>query len=170
MVSPLPGLSSQGRDGRGRPGPPPAQPGPGEGERGAGAGLSEAPGPGQGRGRGQGHHCDRVVVDLVAPVTGQALVMFGLPDDVVHTLHAGLQPLDRGAGEGVVVVASAGPGVNRLIITLIQSIVTKTEFLRNAEDGAQRAGATNLWTGSHGSVALVFTDVTVVTVSESVFP
>ena len=164
MVESLPGERG---DGRGRPGPPPHQgPGAWEREHGAGPGLLEAPGPGQGRGRPQGQHSDRVVVDLVAPgVTGAGLVMPRLPNQTVHTLHAGLQPLDGGAGEGVVLVAAAGPGVNRLVITLVQSVVTKMEFFRNAEDGAQRTGATDLRTGSHGSV--VFTDVTVVSLGSA---
>ena len=157
VVEPLPGLSGEGRDGRGRAGPPPGYPwSPAtQGDGSAGSGLLEAPGSWQGRGRGQGQNSDRVVVDLVGPVTGQALVMFGLPDDAVHTLHAGLQPLDGAGGDGVVLVAAAGPGVNRFVITLVQSIVTETKFPRNAEDGAQGAGATDLRTGSHGSVGSV---------------
>ena len=122
--------------------------------------LRVGPVAGQGRGRAQGQHSDRVVVDLVTPGVTGALVMPGLPDQAVHTLHAGLQPLDGGAGEGVVLVAAAGPGVNRLVITLVQSVVTKMEFFRNAEDGTQRAGATDLRTGSHGSVEV--TNVTIV--------
>ena len=103
-------------------------------------------------------------MDLVAPgVTG--LVMPGLPNEAVHTLHTGLQPLDGGAGERVILVAATGPGVNRLVITLVQSVVTKMEFFGNAEDGTQRAGATDLWTGSHGSV--VFTNVTIVSLGSA---
>ena len=184
VVEPHPVLPGERGDGRSRPGPPPAQPWPGpcDGEHSAGPRLLEAPGPGERRGRGQRQHRDRVVVDLVAAVTGQALVMFSLPDDVVYTLHAGLQPLDGGGGDSVVLVAAAGPGVNRLVIALIQSIVTKTELLGDAEDGAQRAGATDLRTGSHGRAALVtrLTEVTVVSlcsaeltsasVSESLVP
>ena len=85
-------------------------------------------------------------MDLVTPLTlpqctGPTVIKFGFADDAVNALHTGLKPLDVGV---VVVVAATGPGVNRLVITLVQSLVTKTEFFRNGQNRAQRAGAAGL--------------------------
>ena len=87
-------------------------------EHSPGSVVFEAPGAREGRrGRGRQHrgqHRDTVVLDLAGLARAPGV------NEVVDTLHGALQLLD-GFGRVVVVIAAVGAGVQRLVITIIET-------------------------------------------------